>query len=201
VTEHAEAAGPWDQGASGKDAARARTRAAGALEPESESAGEALRAPGALERWRRGRIATRLWLLRNALSAPRDFVERRALVRELAPALAGALRVDPRSGYARVAADELPGALAIVGRCRGRRSLMDARLPAIRAAKTGKFRLTFDLLSDAELARDAAWLRFALQEEVYGPAVRYLGTVPFLARIGLGLSVHLDSVPTIRNVL
>lgn len=144
---------------------------------------------------RRGWLGARARILRNVLAAPREHLTRRALARALVPALPPGPRVDPRTGYARFTTGELPGAVEIAARARAVRAALAADLPEIRAAKTGKFRLTFDLLSDGELARDASWLGFALQQEVFGPAVEYLGTLPFLARVGLGLSVHLPELP------
>lgn len=151
-------------------------------------------APTAWERLARGRLGTLLRSTAHALLAPRDTLERRSVARAILPGLRLGRRVDPRTGYVRFEVGELPGAAEIVARCRARRRALEPLLPAIQSARTGKFALTFDLLSDSVLARESEWLEFALQEEVFGPAVEYLRTVPFLARIGLGLSVHLEGL-------
>lgn len=170
---------------------RSPTHARAALDSPSRilSSLRALRRDaGLLLRRHRGGMA----LLRAAriLRAPREhWARKHARARRLADRSVR-LAVDPRLGYRWIGAGELPQIAAAVEWARSIHAARAALLPAILAARCGKHRIVFDLLTDVELARRPELLDFALCDELLDAATDYLGELPVLWRIGVGLSVH-----------
>lgn len=138
---------------------------------------------------RRRRGGMRLLQALRVARAPLEFVERRRAARELAARGRAQLAVDPRLGYRIVDAGEIEGLARVLAWSRELREERTRLLPAILAARSGKHRIVFDLLSDDEIARRPELVDFALSPALVAAATSYLGTLPVLRRIGLGLSL------------
>jgi hypothetical protein len=141
----------------------------------------------ALELRRRPAGMRALQVLRVA-AAPREYPRRRDAEFRVLSAGPGPLRVDPELGWSAVAPDELPGLAAVLAAAREVRAAREPVLAGMLARRDGKHRIVFDLLSDAELARRPELVAFALQDALVRVATEYLGTLPVLRRVGLGIS-------------
>lgn len=138
---------------------------------------------------RRRRGGMRLLQALRVARAPLEFLGRRRAAQALLAREAEQLAVDPRLGYRRVAPHELEGLERVVAWSRELRAQRALDLPVILAKRSGKHRIVFDLLCDDELARRPELVDFALSQRLVATATAYLGTVPVLRRIGLGLSL------------
>ncbi len=137
---------------------------------------------------RRHPAGMRALQLSRVLGAPREFWTRRSLAAARGAGPAPRLHVDPRLGYRLVRPDELPGLAHVLQSAADVHARLADHIPAILNSRSGKHRLVWDLLSDAELAARPELVEFALQQDLVDAAVAYLRTVPILRRVGLGLS-------------
>lgn len=145
---------------------------------------------------RRRRGGMRLLQALRVARAPLEFVERRRAAHELLARHTAPLTVDPRLGYRVVGPGEIDDLHRVIAWSRELRELRASLLPAILAARAGKHRIVFDLLSDDEIERRPELVDFALSHALVAAATEYLGTVPVLRRIGLGLSLADPAHPT-----
>jgi hypothetical protein len=124
-------------------------------------------------------------------SEPGEWFRRRAAARAALQDVSAQQVVDPRSGYVQFAPFELAGTEALLAACE--RELERARdhLDRARSKRPDKPRLVADLVSDPLLQRDPTFVRFVLQDRLLLPSIRYLHTVPYLARVSIAISFHL----------
>lgn len=144
--------------------------------------------------------------------APVQYVVRRRWARRLLDEGVGASDagpvIDPHTGYVRFTRDDLVGFEAALASAAG----LDASTASVRLAEVlgarsactqllehwqleawrpgpDDHRVTHELLSDSRILACPLLLEFALQPRLVRAASRYLGVLPYLARVGLPLSV------------
>jgi len=94
-------------------------------------------------------------------------------------------------GYVLVEPGELESAEELLAGCEDLLARAHTRRSET-VMRDGKMRLVAELLDDAELARDARYVGFALQTALLLRASQYLGTVPWVARVALAVSFPLS---------
>jgi len=134
-----------------------------------------------------GMRAVKGWRL---LTAPREYVVRRAAARAALRTAPPAVRIDERLGYGTFGPGEVAGTEALLQQCARVFGELAPHLADIQEAQVGNRRVTIDLFSDDRLRDEPAFVDFALADPVLLPVMRYLCTVPFLARVVLGVSLH-----------
>jgi len=130
----------------------------------------------------------------RVLAAPREFRLRRRAARTALRRWQEELRLDSRRGFVRFGREKMPGIERLLEDCRDVLDRARPRLRNLQASKSGQRRLAIELLSDDQLSGEQSFLDFALQAGVLRPVVEYLKTVPYLARVGLPVSVHLPEL-------
>jgi hypothetical protein len=119
----------------------------------------------------------------------REALARRAAARAHLGSSPPRLALDPRLGYRLLQASELPGLERMVALAARVRADSATELDALLRTRGGKQRIVFDLLSDESLRAHPELVEFALCDALLDAAIDYLGTVPVLRRVGLGVSV------------
>jgi len=160
----------------------------------------------------RGPRARRAVYAARVARAPLQYVVRRRWARRLADENEGACEagpvIDPGLGFARLAREDLVGfdtalastaglnaaaASAPLDEVLGERSacalLLERWQLDVWRPGPDDHRVTHELLSDSRILAHPALLEFALQPRLVRAVSRYLGVLPYLARVGLPLSV------------
>jgi len=135
----------------------------------------------------RGMAAVKGWRI---LIAPGEYVRRRAAARAALRDAPPRARLDERLGYGLFGPGELDGTAALLRHCSRVFDELAPHLADIQGVHVGSRRVTVDLFSDDRLRDEPVFVDFALQDSVLLPVVQYLRTVPFLARLVLGVSLH-----------
>ncbi len=157
----------------------------------STEAGSPPSARQALREWRHtipGRRCVQAW---RFATEPVEWFRRRSAARIALRDAAALHVVDPRTGYAQFAPGELEGTDALLAACERELDRARDHLEPARSRRPDKPRLVADLVSDPLLQRDPTLVRFVLQNRLLLPSIRYLHTVPYLARISIAISFHL----------
>lgn len=128
--------------------------------------------------------------------APVQWVRRRAamdgILRQCSPPLKEMGHQIREQGYARFDARDLPHGEELLSSCRSLREEREGDLQQEVARRDGKLSIAIDLSTDFELQRRPLLLDFAMQLETCAPALAGLGTVPYLARVAVALSLPPD---------
>jgi hypothetical protein len=141
----------------------------------------------ALSEWkhtRSGRRAVQAWRI---ATAPVELVRRRRLARAALRDRSIGRRVDPKNGYVFFDAGDFVDAPGLIDACENEIERLRPHLDELR----GRQRIVTDLGTDDLLAREPAFTRFVLQDPILLPAIDYLGTVPYVARVSIAISYPL----------
>ena len=148
-----------------------------------------------LSNWRHGPQGLRAVKVARLLRSPAQLVLRRRAARSaLASSAPPTFEIDERLGYALFQPGELPGVLEVLEHVDRVLARLEPHIDAIVDAEEGGRKLTVDLFSDDLLRDEREFVEFALGDEVLLPTLRYLGTVPYLARIVLAISIHMPEL-------
>ena len=141
--------------------------------------------------WRHSRVGRRVVRAWRVACAPREFAVRAGAARRLPETRPGELRVDPRTGWAAFAAEDVPGARDVAAAAAALAARCEVPVRVHFGSAEGRDRLVAELAPDDVLVREAELVRFAVQDAILLPVSRYLRTVPYLARVSVPVSVHL----------
>jgi hypothetical protein len=124
--------------------------------------------------------------LERVLRAPLQYARRKLMARRAQDEQA--IPIDRRLGFASFRAQDLPLGLEVVRQSEEVYERTRRFVPWLHDAQLGRHGIAFDILSDDRLLAWPTFLDFALSRTVLATATAYLGIVPVLRRIALGLS-------------
>lgn len=142
-------------------------------------------------------LGFKLLALALVARAPRQYLLRRALARRRG----GTPRcpVPDEVGFRRFTPDDVAGIAPAVATLQRVARELAPHYQELADHQHGRYRIVFDLLSDEQLLDLPELVDFTLDDAFLEAAIAYLGTVPVLRRIGLGLALPDPAHPAPRN--